>query len=95
MKSKALPLTPRPLFVAMQQNAQRPLRLLTYSALAAALVFAPVSVDLENGSVGFSQVWAKSCFIGSTSILMADGRYKAIEEIRAGEYVMGAKIGIN
>ncbi|MBI4346085.1 MAG: hypothetical protein HY553_04480 [Elusimicrobia bacterium] len=47
-------------------------------------------VSNESGSCGPLTVYGRtSCFLKGTKILMADGTYKNIEEIQAGEVVMG------
>jgi len=67
-----------------------PVRILGYSALAASLVLAPVDIDLHNGEIAVASVWAKSCFTGTTLILMADGTKVPIQELKEGDLVMGA-----
>lgn len=57
------------------------------SALAIVLATAPISVGIEL--LDTPKVYAKCCFTGETTVLMADGTAKPIAAIEIGELVMG------
>ena len=72
------------------------IRVATSSALVLLLAAGPVSWDLDHGVTGFPSAHAdSSCFIAGTTVLMADGSSKPIEQIRAGDRVMGIDGRIN
>ncbi|MCB1860012.1 MAG: hypothetical protein KDI63_17210, partial [Gammaproteobacteria bacterium] len=73
----------------------RPIRAIAFSTLAAALVLAPVVMDVETGSLGWSSAFAKSCFRAGTRVRMADGSEKAIELVKVGDQVLGNNGSIN
>lgn len=70
-------------------------KVLTTGALAVLLSATIPSYDTETGSFGYSAAYAKSCFIAGTQILMADGSQKRIEQVRAGDLVVGRDGTIN
>ena len=73
----------------------RPLKLLTYGAFAAVLLTAPVSYNTDQGGFVYNSAWASSCFTPDTLVMMGNGQYKRIDEVRPGDYVIGEAGRVN
>lgn len=70
-------------------------RLLTCGALAAILAVGPGVYVSNDGFSSYPSAHAQSCFIKGTKVLMADGNWKAIEQVRIGDLVVGDGGAVN
>ncbi len=68
----------------------------TTSIVALSLAVAPVALHPDFGGATLSYADSgSSCFVAGTTVMMADGSERPIDEVRPGEMVRGGRGGIN